>query len=492
MTTASHSIDALIQRIRTQAAWEEPLPQNDAASFMGAGASLQLSPIEALEIEILRRGEVLDARDFFGMDDDKFIRLAYRYILLRSADEEGYRNCTQLLAAGGSRLVILRNLLRSEEAQSNASKMRGLTLAPVLVVIDWLARKYPQLTFARNLIRFIETRYTISSDKSLAEKKRGIQAHAAILRFLDSWRVPLEINGGRIVVLERELALLRQQNKSMQQDLMLMREDSLYARRAALSIAPSASSDESATSATSTISATTSAPSAPSASSADLDAYYVAFEDANRGSKEEFIAKLGVYTSLFDTLKQKSAALLDIGCGRGELLSHLREQGIGARGIDLNRVMVQTCREAGLDVHLGDVLAYLRSLPDQSLSAVTGFHIIEHLPFDVLYQIFSESYRVLQQGCFILFETPNPENLLVGSHTFYHDFTHRNPVTPSAIQFLARYHNFCELQIIRSNPYPKAAQVPGGDPLTERVNGHLCGPQDYALLAYRPKLSPAL
>lgn len=488
MNAAGHSIDALIQRLRTQAAWHEPLPQSDAASFMGAGAALQLPPIEALEIEILRRGQALDARDFFGMDDDKFIRLAYRYLLLRPADEEGYRNYTGRLAAGGSRLAILRTLLRSAEAQSHASKMHGMILAPALGLIDWLARKYPQATFSRTLIRWAETRYTISSDKSLEEKKRGMQAHAAILRYLDSWRAPLEINGGRIVVLERELALLRQQNKCMQQDLMLMREDSLYVRRASIS-APASAPASATLSTTGTEQYAT--PSLPTASTADLDAYYVAFEDANRGSKEEFIAKLSAYASLFDTLKQNSAPLLDIGCGRGELLAHLREQGIPARGVDINRVMVQTCREAGHDVHLGDVLAYLRSLPEQSLSAVTGFHIIEHLPFDTLYQLFAECYRVVQQGGFILFETPNPENLLVGSHTFYHDFTHRNPVTPSAIQFLARYHNFSALQIIRTNPYPKAAQVPGGDPLTERVNGHLCGPQDFALLAYRPTLQPA-
>jgi O-antigen chain-terminating methyltransferase len=167
----------------------------------------------------------------------------------------------------------------------------------------------------------------------------------------------------------------------------------------------------------------------------------------------------------------------------------LRRQDITARGIDLNSAMVQVCQDAGHDVEQGDVIAYLRSVPDQSLAAVTGFHIIEHLPFETLYLLFAECYRVLKRGGFILFETPNPENILVGSHTFYHDFTHRNPVTPSAIQFLAQYHNFTDRQIIRSNPYPSDAQVPGGDPLTQRVNGHLCGPQDFALLAFKPMLS---
>ncbi|MGT2491386.1 hypothetical protein ACU4GD_14795 [Cupriavidus basilensis] len=40
--------------------------------------------------------------------------------------------------------------------------------------------------------------------------------------------------------------------------------------------------------------------------------------------------------------------------------------------------------------------------------------------------------RALAPGGSILIETLNPENLLVGSHTFYHDFSHRNPVTPTS------------------------------------------------------------
>ena len=77
---------------------------------------------------------------------------------------------------------------------------------------------------------------------------------------------------------------------------------------------------------------------------------------------------------------------------------------------------------------------------------------------------------------------PNPENVLVGSHTFYHDPTHRNPVTPTAISFLLSYLGFSDVEVRRFNPYPEEAKVPGDDPLTARVNGHLCGPQDYAVV----------
>jgi hypothetical protein len=99
---------------------------------------------------------------------------------------------------------------------------------------------------------------------------------------------------------------------------------------------------------------------------------------------------------------------------------------------------------------------------------------------------------VLAEGGAVLFETPNPENVLVGSHTFYHDFTHRNPITPTAISFLLKNQGFDDIDIIRSSPYPEEAKVPGNDPLTERVNGHLCGPQDFAVTGRKKRKEESL
>jgi SAM-dependent methyltransferase len=221
-----------------------------------------------------------------------------------------------------------------------------------------------------------------------------------------------------------------------------------------------------------------------------LNAYYVAFEDFHRGSEDDLRVKLKPYLELFELYREDSQRrkILDVGCGRGEWLGLLGQQGIAAYGLDANPLMVAECRRRNLGVVESDVLGHLRGLPSSSLSGITGFHIVEHLPFEVLFGIFAEAYRVLAEGGIVAFETPNPENVLVGSHTFYHDFTHRNPVTPSSLSFLARYHNFEGIRILRLNPYPEGAKVSGHDPLTERVNGHLCGPQDFGLIAYKPRL----
>ncbi|AMC36765.1 methyltransferase domain-containing protein [Janthinobacterium sp. B9-8] len=217
-----------------------------------------------------------------------------------------------------------------------------------------------------------------------------------------------------------------------------------------------------------------------------VDAYYLAFEAKFRGPEHEIKAKLEKYTPYVESfLKSSQAPLLDIGMGRGEWLKLIAEKGLKALGVDQSEEMIRHCRAMGLSVIHADALDYLNDLPDQSLAAISSFHVVEHLPFDILYNLLKQAYRALLPGGVLILETPNPENILVGSHTFYHDFSHKNPVTPTSLQFLAEYHGFKNCEILRLNPYPESAKVPGNDLLTERVNGHLCGPQDYALIAKR-------
>ncbi len=220
-----------------------------------------------------------------------------------------------------------------------------------------------------------------------------------------------------------------------------------------------------------------------------LDAYYVAFEEEFRGSQEQIRATQEGYIADLRAANSVTAQapLLDLGCGRGEWLALLAEHGLNAQGIDTNSVMVARCHQQGLQARCEDALAALQALPDAALGAVSAFHLIEHLPFSLLHDLLAHAHRALRPGGVLILETPNPENVLVGSHTFYHDPTHLNPMTPTATRFLVRYLGFTDPEIRRLHPYPESAKVPGHDPLTERVNGHLCGPQDFALIAKKPK-----
>ncbi|MBK7003444.1 MAG: class I SAM-dependent methyltransferase [Rhodoferax sp.] len=236
---------------------------------------------------------------------------------------------------------------------------------------------------------------------------------------------------------------------------------------------------------------TPAAPSPPTAQpeiDTAIDDYYLAFENAMRGSHAEITQKLTPYLSHLVTVAPEVLALpmLDLGCGRGEWLELLCAQGFDAMGLDLNPAMVQHCQSRGLRAVHANALQWLAQQADASYGLVSGFHIIEHLPFDQLFTLIAQAWRVLTPGGVLVLETPNPENVLVGSHTFYHDHTHRNPITPTSLRFLLGYHGFSAQHFLRLNPYPGSDRVQETGALAERVNGHLYGPQDYGVVARKP------
>jgi O-antigen chain-terminating methyltransferase len=214
-----------------------------------------------------------------------------------------------------------------------------------------------------------------------------------------------------------------------------------------------------------------------------LAAIYPAFEDLYRGTREDIKSRQSVYLDhlrRIDLTKTKTA-VIDVGCGRGEWLELLAENGIPALGVDANEGMIDRCRQLNLNVVRADAVEYLASLKGSSAGAISGFHIAEHLPNHKLIRLMGEAFRVLRRGGLLILETPNPANLIVGSCNFYLDPTHLHPIPAALLQFLAEARGFLDVQIIPLHPM---ASMP---PLVESVNSpqlnHLLyGPQDYGLI----------
>jgi len=213
-----------------------------------------------------------------------------------------------------------------------------------------------------------------------------------------------------------------------------------------------------------------------------FNGFYAALEDQFRGSREDIKSRARVYVPIIKEVGP--GAVLDLGSGRGEWLEVLRDEGVSARGVDVNRPMVEACCARGFDVVEGDALVHLRGLPDASLAAVSGMHLIEHLPFEKLIVLFDEAVRVLRPGGVAIFETPNPANLIVGSCNFYQDPTHQRPIPAPLAQYLAEARGLCRVRILPLHPCSESFRLRGSE-LAERVSEHLYGPQDYAVVGYR-------
>ena len=181
------------------------------------------------------------------------------------------------------------------------------------------------------------------------------------------------------------------------------------------------------------------------------DAFYRAFEDRYRGSRELIKDRLRVYLPFVDHLRitHKGAKAIDLGCGRGELLELLQQWGFDATGVDLDEGMLAACKALNLPVVVGDAISHLESVPDSSVALVSALHVAEHLNFTALKSLVRQALRVLQAGGLLILETPNPENLVVATKNFYMDPTHQRPIPPELLSFLPEFCGFHRVKTLR-------------------------------------------
>ncbi|WP_427913606.1 methyltransferase domain-containing protein [Ramlibacter sp. MMS24-I3-19] len=191
--------------------------------------------------------------------------------------------------------------------------------------------------------------------------------------------------------------------------------------------------------------------------------FYSAFEARFRGSRELIAARLRGYEPFLLPLAAlyPGGSAVDLGCGRGEWLELLGQAGFKATGVDLDDSMLAACRERQLDVIHADAVEHLQRLPDASQALVSAFHVVEHIPFESLRTLVREAHRVLQPGGLLILETPNIENLVVGSSSFYLDPTHLRPVHPLLLTFVVEEGGFARTKLLRLNgdPLPTSADI---------------------------------
>ena len=186
------------------------------------------------------------------------------------------------------------------------------------------------------------------------------------------------------------------------------------------------------------------------------DSFYRAYEDRNRGSRNLIKSRLLAYRAFFEPWLDHELApkALDLGCGRGEWLELLRDAGFSSRGVDLDLGMLSGLRKLGLDARHANALQALRETDAESLAIVSAFHLVEHIPFEDVRTIVREAMRVLKPGGLLILETPNPENLVVGSSLFYQDPTHLHPLPPELLRFTVEYEGFERHVITRLQEAP--------------------------------------
>jgi SAM-dependent methyltransferase len=197
---------------------------------------------------------------------------------------------------------------------------------------------------------------------------------------------------------------------------------------------------------------------------------YFAYETRMRAPTDEIRKRQEPYVELL----RAEGPVLDVGCGRGELLLLLHEAGVQARGVDADADMAAYARGEGLDVRHEDLFEALAVTPAGSLGAVTALQVVEHLPPAALLRFLSEAVRVLRPGGLLVAETINPATPAALRH-YFADLTHAQPLVPETLELLARQAGFGATELRFLN---EPEQHPD-----RRISEQLFAPLDYALIA---------
>ena len=176
----------------------------------------------------------------------------------------------------------------------------------------------------------------------------------------------------------------------------------------------------------------------------DLDSQiYVGFEDRFRGSQRDIGSRAESYLPIL----AGATDVLDVGCGRGELLDRLRERGIRARGIDVNAAMVDVCRARGLDVEQADAVGYLDRQPDGSIGALIAIQVVEHFDPVYLLRFLETAYRSMRPDAPLVLETLNPACWMAFFEAYIRDLTHQRPLHPDTLKYLVEATGFTSVNV---------------------------------------------
>jgi 2-polyprenyl-3-methyl-5-hydroxy-6-metoxy-1,4-benzoquinol methylase len=225
-------------------------------------------------------------------------------------------------------------------------------------------------------------------------------------------------------------------------------------------------------------------------------ANYVGFEDRFRGSMQDIRRRIEDYLPILSA----ASDVVDVGCGRGELLDLLKERGVSARGVDANLAMVELCRTRGLAVDHGDAVGYLARQSDGSIGGLVAIQVVEHFEPGYLARFLDTAYHKMRPGAPLVLETINPACWMAFFETYIRDLTHRRPLHPETLRYLVQASGFQNVDVQFRQPVGEGDKLdrvssPSSKELgsladainahADKLNARMFSWMDYAVVARR-------
>ncbi len=153
-------------------------------------------------------------------------------------------------------------------------------------------------------------------------------------------------------------------------------------------------------------------------------------------------------------IKDKSAKILDAGCGNGGFLYFLRSLGYeNAAGIDISREQVEVSKRLGIDgVDCTDIMSFLRD-EKGSYDLIFARDLLEHLTKDEILNTLETIYNALKVDGLLVVQAPNGESLFSG-RIRYGDLTHELAFTQDSLNQALKTVGFAGAAFYPTGPVP--------------------------------------
>ncbi|MBN4071996.1 class I SAM-dependent methyltransferase [bacterium AH-315-F18] len=155
--------------------------------------------------------------------------------------------------------------------------------------------------------------------------------------------------------------------------------------------------------------------------------------------------------------EDRSAAILDGGCGAGQLLFLLRDMGYtNLHGVDVSAEQVSIAGQICPNVHQGNVIEYLQERAG-TFQLIFSFDVIEHLTKDEVLHYLDACLTALEPGGRMVIQTPNADSPWSAA-VRYGDFTHETCFTPNALCNVLSVCGFSDFAAVELGPAPGGAK----------------------------------
>lgn len=152
--------------------------------------------------------------------------------------------------------------------------------------------------------------------------------------------------------------------------------------------------------------------------------------------------------------EDKNAKILDLGCGDGNFVYYLHNQGYkNAMGVDISLEQIEYGKKIGVsNIYHYASMDFLKN-EKSNYSCVIVKDVFEHFTKQEAYDMLELIYMSLKKGGTCLIQVPNAQGLFYTTY-FYGDYTHDVVFTHQSMKQLFLSIGFQKILFYPVNPYP--------------------------------------